>query len=1608
MKNKITNSKASNYLRILALLAVLAIVTVVVIIAYDANGYGYYGEAPVYTYDWSEGYIDYGVDEHIYDENNYMHISLPAYSIENVYEYHYYNVGYYNDGYVEGGYIGYAPGYIYEWYENDYAPEITYKYSSPVEIYVDDRGNVTVYPYIQHGIILDGDFIHIRIPVAIYARYISLKLPYGWTYSIGYETEIVEKYDDISEVVAIAESRTYTVVTINHTWNDNPSGHIGFTPFASNAPGGFTIVTLALPGDLAAWNNAFNNNPGNLVISVPQDISLTGTVTIPAGRHIIITSQSTNLNDSVGYPILHTAPAVTQTINRVTTTGRHFHVAAGATLTLSHIVLDGQRVTGQTDFRGGVSVNSGYLFMRPGSVIQNTHFTTIVSIADGGGGGGGVSVSNNSSFTLSGGTITGTTTSTAGAVAVGDNSTFTMSSGSISNNQNVNVGNGSGVRIFLDSEFNMSGGSITGNTSLNGGGGGVTLTSNGGVIPTNSSFTMTGGTISNNTATNGPGGGVFLGPATTFNMQTGTGGSTGTIINNTATSAVATQGGGGVYIQTATSTFNFYAGTIEQNRAYRGGGVMMISGIFNMHGGTIFNNRNQPGNTNPILEGGGAHVTGGTFTMTSGTIGHATNPAQGNSAVRGGGVWVGNGASFYMQDYTPSGGSTPIPDTGTIIGNTATTAQANNQAGGGVYVTGPETTFEMSAGTIEANRARGGVGVLVNDGATFEMSGGIIIRNRYNPDGDIPSAGGGVFITDPTTSFTMTGGTIGDSSAAAGITTNGNRAASGGGVFVGGGATVNMNEGGTTENPTYGIITGNLATGGGGGVHITNNGGQLIMSAGRIRNNTANSTGGGIITGWGAANITMSGGIIGDEDSAYGNQSIFGGGGVRFQGNTFAMSGGSIRGNNAGLDGGGVHMTGVITANPTTADFNMSGGYILDNNADGNGGGVVVSNDGATFTMTGGTIGGVAPSNLAPGAANPYANTALSGGGVWVGNGASFYMQDYTPSGGGEVVPGTGLIAGNQATGTTANHVGGGVYVVGTGTTMMLNAGTIGHNTALLGGGVGVRNNAVFEMNGGYIEHNRTLNVGASMDNAHSGGIRLHDGVLATINGGEIRYNVSYSSGAGIHAHSNVTLIMNGGYIHNNRNTHVGGGGGVVINTGTNFIMNGGEIFDNESLAANGGGGVNIWTNSTFTMNDGVIYGNTASTMGGGISAGTATSIFNFYGGTIGGPVGTYDSEGYPIINANSAPIGGGLHVVGTFNLRGASPKIIQGNTAEYDGGGVWVAQDGAFRMETTATHPVVGNVHITHNTAGEMGGGIYTQRHEYYNDPLTLVNAPSNPGGVPNAYSNLTLHGVTFGNNSANRRYWPPSNATAVIPTTAFVANSTSQPTSIPDIRRHPLNNYDINFRIGLVDFDFLKTDNYLYAAPPSINLLPGAQFRLYRAIDPGAPIGTSSADLVMYNAGVLDPRWEEVIFSAGILSSDYLIATSTASVADIISFMMDPRHQYQLVEIIAPANFQVPLGQWRITYSMPTDTFNAPITVGSAHIPAILRSNLPVLTSATHPVAPRDDLFYLGNFRVMDLPMTGGLGISMPVLAGTVLLGGTMILLAVLHIKRKHKNNA
>ena len=239
------------------------------------------------------------------------------------------------------------------------------------------------------------------------------------------------------------------------------------------------------------------------------------------------------------------------------------------------------------------------------------------------------------------------------------------------------------------------------------------------IYMTGGSFTLTDckgvGTITH--ASSKTGRGVYVSSGT-FNMYGGS------ITGNKAQDA---QGrGGGVYVYSGSGTFNMYGGSITGNRATGDGGGVYKSGSnssFNMYGGSI------TGNTANSY-GGGVYVDGGGFTMSGGTIG-GTKTGETNTATYGGGVYAK--ANFEM-----TGGS--------ITGN-------KTNRGGGVYVTG-KGSFTMSASadgqnipSITGNNAteNGGGVYVVGSSSTFKMTGGSIGGTNEN-DANTADRGGGVCV----------------------------------------------------------------------------------------------------------------------------------------------------------------------------------------------------------------------------------------------------------------------------------------------------------------------------------------------------------------------------------------------------------------------------------------------------------------------------------------------------------------------------------------------------------------------------------------------------------------------------------------------------------------------------------------------------------------------------------------------------------------------------------------------------------------------------------------------------------------------------------------------
>ena len=323
-----------------------------------------------------------------------------------------------------------------------------------------------------------------------------------------------------------------------------------------------------------------------------------------------------------------------------------------------------------------------------------------------------------------------------------------------------------------------------------------------------------------------------------------------------------------------TAVFTMYGGEISGNKVSDSGSINYGGGVrvsdpystFTMLGGIITNNEATNGG------GGGVYIGGGRFEMSGSAVITRNKTA---SSLGGGGVFMnGSDIVYALNEFIMSGNAV-------ISENTAT-----NGNGGGVYMnSAPEVT--MNGGSITGNTAANNGGGVYAFSGTFTMNDGTIAGNKATAKN-----GGGVYANGSTT-FTMTGGTIGGSTAA-----DANTAKYGGGVYVKNG----------TFTMSGGKVTGNSATKDGGGVRLDK--GTFHMSGSAvISRNTTDTYGGGVDVNNGS--FTMSGGSITGNNAAGDSPNWSGGGGVFvYDGGSFTMSGGSITGNNA-IRGGGVELTGI-------------------------------------------------------------------------------------------------------------------------------------------------------------------------------------------------------------------------------------------------------------------------------------------------------------------------------------------------------------------------------------------------------------------------------------------------------------------------------------------------------------------------------------------------------------------------------------------------------------------------------------------------------------------------------------------------------------------------
>ena len=288
-------------------------------------------------------------------------------------------------------------------------------------------------------------------------------------------------------------------------------------------------------------------------------------------------------------------------------------------------------------YKGGCVYNSGTFYMYKGTISSNS--VKVNANADEGNysygydygygydryysqfNGGGVY--NDGSFTMSGGCILNNDADNDYGGGVYNRNRCELSGSALIFNNNARLGGG----IYNSGSFTMSGGSINENHSGGAGGGVLNYTSG--------TFTMTGGLISGN-ATERSGAGVCNWEGQ-FIMS-----DNAVISHNVSTDTYG--GGGGVFNFNGTFTMN--GGSINNNKAPKGGGGVENYAennykiIFTMNGGTI------SGNEAGKLGGGIWHHVyhinssdnaEGLFVMNGGTV--SRNSLTDTSSGKGGGVY---------------------------------------------------------------------------------------------------------------------------------------------------------------------------------------------------------------------------------------------------------------------------------------------------------------------------------------------------------------------------------------------------------------------------------------------------------------------------------------------------------------------------------------------------------------------------------------------------------------------------------------------------------------------------------------------------------------------------------------------------------------------------------------------------------------------------------------------------------------------------------------------------------------------------------------------------------------------------------------------------------
>ncbi len=869
-----------------------------------------------------------------------------------------------------------------------------------------------------------------------------------------------------------------------------------------------------------------------------------------------------------------------------------------------------------------------------------------------------------------------------------------------------------------------------------------------------------------------------------------------TLNDVTVTENVFTAGSSnGVIYLTGTTTLDVEKLTATDNKSVNGGVFFLSSQAT----GTI---------KDSVFTGNTANANGGVISFSSSKILDVTGcTISKNTAKNGGAIYCDGGTvnvkgcQLTENTATTSGGAISVAGKGVVNVAEETAVKSNTAPKGGAVYLDLGGTASITGITLEGNTATSGGAICVNDSSEDGSSPSTLTLTNATLKNNTARYGGAVDLENGST-VTVNGGLMTKNSATLG------------GAIYNRLGVLTLSDAVFTEN----TATRNASGGDGNGGAIVANGGSVTGSA-TFEKNTAENHAGALYLTYvkgadGAANIPGTANLTG---GSFTENTAMGGGAVSIRSGchgTFenvTFTGNSVSGwiddgkddtvdNDGDGEGGGAIYVGYgsVTLNNVTATGNIAtdtfGGFL--------------DSTGSVVNITGGSFSG----NIAPAGGAIYGinNSRITVADATISENESTFINPYGENldqydnkmGGGAVaVLNSTLTISNTTMDSNKSVYYGGTILVSKATVTIDKASVVSGSTGKTGSAIYIRDNANVTVEDSSILNNKNdgsgvvyisygtldlINVTASGNSAHSGGVVLASGTGATVNvtGGTWSDNsatfggVFYISNAKVNV-TDATFTENtshlGGAIYNTAGTLTlkdatfmkntatkdsngsNGNGGAVTVVGGTVTGSGTNVFK-ENTAENHAGAIYVSylnnadttkTGGVLNLTDGLFESNSAS-CGGAISSRTAGSV------TL---TGTVLKDNSATASSTGAQGGAIYSNAGSLTLSGVT---LDGNTTNYYGaavyssGSVFTATDDCIVQNNTGITGAA--VHLTINEGqtatitdmtlqknqrltGNANGTIYATGSGTLNiTGLTATENVSSNGGVLYTSGGLTI----------------------------------------------------------------------------------------------------------------------------------------------------------------------------------------------------------------------------------------------------------------------------